>query len=126
LNGKQLEIQLIRDLVLCGGFLKRYTTWIWHGEVLDLPPISKSKCKHSNIHFDDYMEDIIRDIEEDNFYQAHVYDSLKDDLETKLYPDYSSFIRLSVVLRLFNIKTRNERTDKTFTKFQKLLHEMLR
>jgi len=72
------------------------------------------------------MEDIIRDIEEDNFYQAHVYDSLKDDLETKLYPDYSSFIRLSVVLRLFNIKTRNERTDKTFTKFQKLLHEMLR
>jgi len=32
------------------------------------------------------MKDMIRDIGEDSFHQAHVYDSLKDDSLTKLYP----------------------------------------
>jgi len=44
------------------------------------------------------MEDMIRDIGEDSFHQAHVYGSLKDDSETELYPDCSSFSRLSTVL----------------------------
>jgi len=44
------------------------------------------------------MENMMRDIGEDNFHQAHVYDSLKVDLVTKLYPDCSSFSRFSTVL----------------------------
>jgi len=30
------DIELIREHVLCDGFLKSYTIWTWHGEVLDL------------------------------------------------------------------------------------------
>jgi len=44
------------------------------------------------------MEDMIRDIKEDSFHQPHVYDSLKDDSVTKLYPGCSSFSRLFAVL----------------------------
>jgi len=29
LNGKRLDIELIREHVLCDGFLKNYTTWTW-------------------------------------------------------------------------------------------------
>jgi len=54
--------------------------------------------QHSNTYFKDCIEDMIRDIGEDSFHQAHVYDFLKDDSVTKLYPGCSSFSRLSVVL----------------------------
>ena len=40
------------------------------------------------------MEDMIRDIGEDSFHQAHVYDSLKDDPVTELYPSCSNFFPL--------------------------------
>jgi len=85
LNEKILDIELIREHVLYDGFLKIYTTWTWH-EVLDLQYVSEIECQHSNIYFEDCMKDMIRDIGEDSFHQAHVYDSLKDDLVTKLYP----------------------------------------
>jgi len=76
------------------------------------------------------MEDMIRNIGEDSFHQAHVYDSLKDDSLkddsfTELYPSCSTFSRLSTVLRLFNIKVRNLWTDKSFTKLLGLFYQIL-
>jgi len=66
-----------------------------------------------------------RDIGEDSFHQAHVYDSLKEYSVTKLYPGCSTFSRLSTVLRLFNIKTRNGWTNKSFTELLELFHQIL-
>jgi len=71
------------------------------------------------------MEYMIHDIGEDSFHQAHVYDSLKDDSVTELYPDCSSFSHLSTILRLFNIKARNGWTDKSFTELLELFHKIL-
>ena len=42
-NLKRLDIELIREHVLCDGFLKNYTMWTWYGEVLDLPYTSEQK-----------------------------------------------------------------------------------
>jgi len=81
--------------------------------------------QHFNTYFEDCMEDMIRDVGEDSFHQAHVYDSLKNDSVTELYPGCSSFSRLSVVLRLFNIKPRNGWTDRSFTELLKLLYQIL-
>jgi len=81
--------------------------------------------QYSNIHSKDRMEDMIRDIGEDSFQQAHMCDSLKDDSKTPLYPDCLSFTHFSTILKLINIKSRNGWTDKSFTKLLELLHEML-
>ena len=54
-----------------------------------------------------------------------MYDSLKDDSVTELYPGCSTFFRLSTVLRLFHIKERNGWTDRSFTKFLELFHQIL-
>jgi len=54
-----------------------------------------------------------------------LYGSLKDDLETELYPGYSSFFLLSTVLRLFKIKAINGWTDKSFTELLELFHQIL-
>jgi len=71
------------------------------------------------------MEDMILDIGEDSFHQAHVYDSLKDNSVTELYLGCSTFSRLSTVLRLFNIKAINGWTDKSFTELLELFHQIL-
>jgi len=77
LNGKRLDIELIREHLLCDDFFKNYTMWTWHDEVLNLPNVSEMECQYSNTYSEDCMEDMIRDVREDSFHQAHVYDSLK-------------------------------------------------
>ena len=106
--------------------MKNYTTWTWHGEVIDLPYVSEvDQYEHSNMYSKDCMEDMIRDISEESFHQAHVYDSLKDNSRTELYPGCSSFSHLLAVLRLFNMKARNGWTGRNFTELLEFLHEIL-
>jgi len=56
-------LNFLTVIELCDSFLKSYTTLTWQGEVVDLSPVSESECQHSNIHFEDLMKDMIRDIE---------------------------------------------------------------
>jgi len=125
-NLKRLDIELIREHVICDGFLKNYTMWTWHGEVLDLPyAYEQNQCEHSNLYFEDCMDDMIRDIGGESVHQAYMFDSLKDDSLTQLYPGCSSFTRFSAGLRLFNMKARNGWTDRSFTELLEFLHEIL-
>jgi len=68
---------------------------------------------------------MICDIGGESFHQAHVFDSLKDDSLTELYPGCSSLSRLLIVLWLFNMKARNGWTDRSFTELLEFLHEIL-
>ena len=125
-NLKRLDIELIREHVLCDGFLNNYTTWTWHGEVLDLSYASEqNQYEHYNLYSEDCMDDMICDIEGESVHQAYVFYSLKDDSLTQLYPGCSSFTHLSVVLRLFNMKARNGWTDRSFTELFEFLHKIL-
>ena len=37
LNGRKLNATQIREHLICDGFLRCYTTWIWHGEEMHFP-----------------------------------------------------------------------------------------
>jgi len=50
---------------------------------------------------------------------------MSSDAETSLYLGSTNFTRLSVVLRLMNLKAINGWTDKSFTKLLQLLKDML-
>jgi len=41
LNERILNVSEIREHLLCDEFLKNYTTWTWHGELLHLPSVTK-------------------------------------------------------------------------------------
>ncbi|BAT92484.1 hypothetical protein VIGAN_07121500 [Vigna angularis var. angularis] len=73
----------------------------------------------------DHLEDMIRDVGEDNFGRANLYDSLINDSEQPLFPGCSNFTRLSATLKLFSLKARNGWTNKSFTELLELLKEML-
>nr|KYP62103.1 hypothetical protein KK1_016627 [Cajanus cajan] len=116
LNGRRRTIDEIWDHLICDGFLTSYTTWIWHGEHKEIQIVYQTQHDDEVMH--DQIEDMIRDVGQESFQQAHshVYDDLKSDSETPLFPDCITFTRLSAVLRLMNLKARNGWSDKSFIK----------
>ncbi|XP_068497787.1 uncharacterized protein [Phaseolus vulgaris] len=84
LNGRILSVSEIREHLLCDGFLKSYTTWTWHGELLDLPSVHGGS---EEVHFsmDDRLEDMIRDVGAESFANV-VFENMSNDAETPLYP----------------------------------------
>ncbi|WVY97894.1 hypothetical protein V8G54_030045 [Vigna mungo] len=103
---------------------RTYTIWTWHGEVLD-QPMTLRGTNYVEEWMSDHLEDMIRDVGEDNFRRANLYDSLINYSEQSLYPGCTNFTRLSATLKLFSLKARNEWTDKSFTELLELLKEML-
>jgi len=105
LNGRILSVFKIRDHLLCDGFLKNYTTWTWHGELLDLP-IVREASEEVDFSMDDRFEDMICNVGAESFANA-VFENMSNDAETSLYPGSTNFTRLSAVLRLMNLKAMN-------------------
>jgi len=60
---------------------------------------------------DDRLEDMIRDVVVGSFANV-VFKNMSNDTKTPLYPALTNFTRLSVVLRLMNLKAMNGWTDK--------------
>jgi len=67
LNGRILDAKIIREHLLYDGFLRSYTTWTWHGELLNLPRVSVTEeyvgsnmdvAVHDNVD-DDRLEHMI-------------------------------------------------------------------
>lgn len=68
---------------------------------------------------------MICDIGEGSFMRARVYDTLYSDKEEPLFMECKTFTRLSVILRLFNLKEKSESTDKSFTELLEFFKVML-
>ncbi|XP_058784274.1 uncharacterized protein LOC131659049 [Vicia villosa] len=113
----------IMNHLICEGICQSYTQWIWHGEVVAKSNVSQRD--NVSVEMDDRLEDMMHDIGQDSFKRAHAYDSLCNDKDTPLYPGCTNFTRLSVMLKLFNLKAINRWTDKSFTELLELLTQML-
>ncbi|XP_047150699.1 uncharacterized protein LOC124822706 [Vigna umbellata] len=127
LNERKLSAEVIQEHVLCDGFLKSYTKWTWHGELIDMPSVSDSQVEAEQVDLEmsDRLEDMIHGVEPDSFQHAHLYDNLCTDAKKPLYPECTKYTRFSVVLKLFNVKARNGWIDKSFTELLELLSDML-
>nr|KYP32182.1 hypothetical protein KK1_047183 [Cajanus cajan] len=125
LNGRRHVIDEIRDHLICDGFLTSYTTWIWHGE--DKETQTMAQIEQGVVKMEDQIEDMLHDVGQGFFQQAqsHVYDTLKSDSKTPLFPECTTFTRLSVVLRFMNLKAKYGWSDKSFTELLELLKLML-
>ncbi|WVZ05731.1 hypothetical protein V8G54_019077 [Vigna mungo] len=120
-NQIRQDLGNLHDHLFMFGIIRTYTVWTWHREVLDQPTTLRG-TNYVDEWMSDHLEDMIRDVGEDNFGRANLYDSLINDSEQQLYPGCSNFTCLSATLKLFSLKARNGWTDKSFTE---LLKEML-
>nr|KYP61486.1 hypothetical protein KK1_015976 [Cajanus cajan] len=101
-NEIRLELDVIREHLLCDGFLKNYTRWIWHGKNIDIPNVSAETQTQNftqEVDMDDRLEEMIRDVGLESFKRAHMYETLCRDSEKTLYPNCTKFTRLSAILR---------------------------
>ena len=103
LNGRKLNAIQVREHLICDGFLRSYTIWTWHDELIDIPTVSQTEhVVHSTIKErrqeryeeqveEDNMEDMIWDAGVEAFAQAHVYEMMSADAETPLYVGSTKF-----------------------------------
>ena len=69
LNGRPQVLDDIREHLLCDGIKKKYTTWIWHGELANIQ--SGSQSQPFDVEMGDRFEDMICDLGQESFQQAH-------------------------------------------------------
>ena len=120
-NGRWQLVNEIRSHLICHDIIPNYTKWIWHGEVLDIPTVSRTEPVHEDT--GDRIDDMIHGLGQDTFEQAHtpLYDNIERDSKMPLYSRCTTFTRLSTVLALVNFKARLGWSDKSFTKLLVLL-----
>ena len=68
---------------------------------------------------------MIRDIRDSSFRKSHMYHTLCSEKDASLYKGCINFTRLSVVLKLFNMKAKSGWTDESFMELLDLLKQML-
>ena len=124
-NGKCHSVNKIRSHLICDGIIPNYTKWIWHGKLPDMPTICRTEPVDEDIR--DHIEDMIRDLGQDCFQQAHtpLYEKIESDSRKPLYEGCTSFTRLLAVLALVNLKARFGWSDKSFTDLLVSLKKML-
>jgi len=62
LNGTILDVKIMWKHLLCDGFLRSYTTWTWHGELLNLPHVFVTQ-KYVGSTMDDAVHDDVEMID---------------------------------------------------------------
>ena len=126
LNERRLSPKAIHTHLICEGFCKTYTVWVWHGEKIP------SGSQHGEVAFDDNdtdmddrMEDIICDVGEEAFHHSHAYGNMCSDAETPLYPGCKKYQLLNAVLKLVSLKARHGWSDKSFFEMLEAFKDML-
>eukprot|EP00256_Glycine_max_P035928 XP_006582699.1 uncharacterized protein LOC102669134 [Glycine max] len=124
-NGRHQTLSEIRSHLICHGMIPNYTNWIWHGELPDNPTLSHTEA--IDVDMGCRIEEMIRDLGQDGFRQAHapLYDKIENDSKTPVYSGCTTFTRLSAVLALVNLKARFGWSDKSFTELLVLLKKLL-
>jgi len=89
---------------------------------------SGSQSELFYVEMGDRLEDMIRDLGQDSFQQAHAptYEGMQSDSKKPLYTGCkNSLTLLSTVLSLVNVKARYGWSDKSFSSLLQVVHDLL-
>ena len=87
----------IWEHLLCDGIKKNYTTWIWHGELTDMQ--IRSQTKLVDVEVGVRLEDMICDLRQESFQQAHapMYNTLQTDSKKSLFLGVQQFLDTVII-----------------------------
>ena len=110
----KFTIKVLRNHFSINEIDQGYTRCVWHGENAreDTPLFldkrrSCDRKEEVNCNEGAKLGDMVHDIKENFMDRLKILNSLKNDAETPFYVGCSKFIRLSTMLRLYNLKTKN-------------------
>ena len=92
-NGRHHTLFDIRSHLICDGFSRSYTNWIWHSELVEVSTPADNEAIH--VETGNRMEDMICDLGKEGFLQAHApyYEDLETDSKLPLYLGCTTFTR---------------------------------
>jgi len=129
--GKRVNGDLLQNYLLGNEIDRSYTCWTMHGEMsnnnVDLGnnETSESNEFDTNTFYYDRVDEIVDVVEEGLRDYPEMFERLVSDYEKPLYDGCIKFIRMSAVLKLYNIKAKNGWSDKSFIDLLTLLKTML-
>ena len=84
-NGRRRTVNEIRSYLICHGIILNYSKWIWHGQLPNMPTVSRTELVDEDIR--DGIKDMICDLRQDYFQQAHapLYEKIESDSKKSLY-----------------------------------------
>ncbi|KAL4569530.1 hypothetical protein LXL04_025170 [Taraxacum kok-saghyz] len=121
---------IIQGHLITEGFMSRYTRWSEHGELLSDGITVDVGSNYDDVNDSeddnhDNLDQMLDDIEDDGTYTDYEnFQQLIEENEKPLYEGCKKFTKLSAVLKLFNLKANNGRSDKSFTKTLEVINEM--
>lgn len=115
------------------GIDQSYTCWTKHGEKRKKGESSNmgnseryaSDDIDTNTCAGDDFEEMAKAVEDDLNDRPQMFEKLITDAETPLYEGCTKFTKLSAVIKLYNLKSCNGWTDKSFTELLALIKDML-
>ena len=130
---KRTDANGLMDHLVCYGIDQSYTCWTKHGEEESVKASTDQRSNARDDTFDvrtntyepNFLEDMADAVEEELRDCPKMFDRIKSDATTPLYEGCTKFMRLSAVLKLYNLKAANGWTDKSFTELLCLIKEML-
>ncbi|XP_062081224.1 uncharacterized protein LOC133786027 [Humulus lupulus] len=127
-NMKKMTATIIKEHLYFHGIDKSYKLWYWHGEELHVtpdPPMMNEDRNYRQLDREDNLDEMI----DDAYYESEVdpvkFENLLNDAEKPIYSGCTKFTKLSALLRLYNIKSKNGWSDKSFTELLVFLKDLL-
>ncbi|XP_031106358.1 uncharacterized protein LOC116011008 [Ipomoea triloba] len=126
-NQKKLCEKDIFDDLFYNGINLSYTKWIWDSESNVATTFNMYVDNEANEddESEDQLDEMFRNVEEEFTDRSNEFDELLYDSKLPLWPGCSKYTRLSIVLKLFNLKVGNGWSDKSFTALLEILKDML-
>ncbi|XP_021732612.1 uncharacterized protein LOC110699400 [Chenopodium quinoa] len=145
------NVDTIRDHVVCHGFRPQYHVWVWHGEkgsyrenVVGNDTHDKSVEIRTEDDYGtddggdgdeegdeieggggDHLDEMMHNVEGEFGDLCDVFESLLEAAKKPLFPGSKKYTKLSAVLTLFNIKSKHNWSDTSFTSLLTVLCDML-
>ncbi|CAM8938710.1 unnamed protein product [Rhodiola kirilowii] len=127
-NKIKVKVEELHKHLFLKGIDPLYTVWYMHGEAeqQDVEPQPVESLPEDNDDWEeDNLIDMINNVAGEFDSRPQVVESLRNDSELPLYEGCSKYTRLSATLKLFNLKAKNGRSDKSFTEVLSLVKDML-
>jgi hypothetical protein len=110
--GDQLRAQNVENLV---------PETIVHDEIGVKNVGNISECVNN----DDHLDEMMNDMEEECVDNPEIISKLFEISRIPLFPGCTKFMKISAIFKLYNLKAKNEWSDKNFTSLLQLLGDIL-
>ena len=109
-NLHKFSIGKIKEHLFFNGIDRSYKVWFWDGEKIPIrnTPSRKNEVRDDHgIDYEDNLFEMIDDAKCESNVDPIKFQSLLNDAERQIYSGCTRFTKLSVLLRLYNLKEKH-------------------